>query len=80
MSGLSVVHLPGHTPGSAGFSFVMDERRILITGDAVMTKDFFAAEEGYFNSVDFTTVKETIRYIKNNFDIVVPGHDMMFWV
>ena len=47
---------------------------LIVAGDAVMTEDFFAAEEGFHNSVDFKQAAETIRRIKNAADIVIPGH------
>ena len=43
-----------------------------MAGDAVMTEDFFEAEEGFHNSVDFPT--KTIQKIKNVADLVIPGH------
>jgi len=77
LPGVRPVPLPGHTAGSAGLAFPWLNKRVLIAGDAVMTRDFFAAEAGYFNSVDFAAVADTIRGIKAAFDFVVPGHDML---
>ena len=74
------VLLPGHTPALAGLIFPWQGRRALIAGDAVMTRDFFAAEIGYFNSADFDAATQTIRKIKAEFDVVVPGHDAMIVV
>lgn len=78
--GVQAVALPGHTAGSCGLSFAYAGRRMLIAGDAVMTRDFFLAEEGYFNSVDPAQASDTIRLIRKSYDVVVPGHDMLFWV
>jgi glyoxylase-like metal-dependent hydrolase (beta-lactamase superfamily II) len=39
-----------------------------------MTPEFFAAEEGYHNSVDFEQATETIRQIKRAAKLIIPGH------
>jgi glyoxylase-like metal-dependent hydrolase (beta-lactamase superfamily II) len=71
------VHLfpsPGHTFGHHGL--LIDSRwgRLIVAGDAVMTQDFFDAEEGYHNCVDFDLATQTIRTIKEHADWVIPGH------
>ena len=65
---------PGHTEGHC--SLMVDTRwgRLIVTGDAVMTEEFFEAEEGYHNSVDFGQATETIQKIKASTDLVIPGH------
>ncbi len=40
-----------------------------------MTREHFHAEEGYHNSVDFDLAAETIRRIKRDAALVIPGHD-----
>jgi len=80
LPGVKAVLLPGHTKGSAGLAFSWEGFRVLIAGDAVMTRDFFAAGEGHFNSVDFAAVAETIQGIKEEHDFVVPGHDLIILV
>ncbi len=65
------------TAALAGLAFLWLGQRALIAGDAVMTRDFFTAEVGYFNSVDFDMATETIRKIKAEFDFVIPGHDSL---
>ncbi|MCL2059442.1 MAG: MBL fold metallo-hydrolase [Oscillospiraceae bacterium] len=77
-AGIRLVPLPGHTMGTAGLAFVSGGRKILVAGDAVMTEDFFRACEGYFNVVDEEAAKQSIRYAGENFDIIVPGHDIQF--
>src|SRR5579884_565481 len=74
--GVTTLHLPGHTPGLAGLAF--DDRdgfRVVIASDAVMTRDFFEAGEGYFNSFDFTLAGKSIDRVRSEADIIVPGHD-----
>jgi glyoxylase-like metal-dependent hydrolase (beta-lactamase superfamily II) len=53
---------------------------VVIAGDAVMTRDFFAHRQGYLNSVDFPQASRTIEEIARIADIVVPGHDNYFLV
>jgi glyoxylase-like metal-dependent hydrolase (beta-lactamase superfamily II) len=43
-----------------------------------MTEEFFNAEEGFHNSVDFKQASETIRNIKEFADLVIPGHGNYF--
>jgi len=78
LPGVESVLLPGHTVASAGLTFNWLSGRAIIAGDAVMTRDFFESEVGYFNSSDFAVASETIRKIKAEFDFVIPGHDMLF--
>lgn len=72
--GIRLFASPGHTFGHHGLQ--MDTRwgRLIVAGDAVMTQDFFDAEEGYHNCVDFELAAQTIRAIKERADWVIPGH------
>jgi glyoxylase-like metal-dependent hydrolase (beta-lactamase superfamily II) len=65
---------PGHTMGH--HSLLVDTRwgRLIVAGDAAMTPDFYDAEEGFHNCVDFELATQTIRTIKENADLVIPGH------
>jgi len=72
--GIGLFASPGHTHGH--HALVADTRwgRLIVAGDAVMTQDFYDAEEGYHNCVDFGQATETIRQIKRSADVVIPGH------
>jgi glyoxylase-like metal-dependent hydrolase (beta-lactamase superfamily II) len=72
--GLDLFASPGHTHGH--HALVTDTRwgRLIVAGDAAMTQDFYDAEEGYHNCVDFGQATETIRAIKRCADLVIPGH------
>lgn len=78
IEGVYPVPLPGHTHGINGLGFTSNGLKVIVAGDAVMTKDFYIAEDGFNNSLDFSAVKTSIQYIRHNFDIVVPGHDVLF--
>ena len=72
--GIHLFPSPGHTFGHHGLR--MDTRwgRLIVAGDAVMTQDFFDAEEGFHNCVDFGLATQTIRTIKERAEWVIPGH------
>jgi glyoxylase-like metal-dependent hydrolase (beta-lactamase superfamily II) len=72
--GVSLVPGPGHTFGLHCLGADTEWGRLIVAGDAVMTRDFFDAEDGFHNSVDFDQVGKTIRMIKTVADVVVPGH------
>ena len=74
-AGLRLYHTPGHLPGHHSLLGETRWGTLIVTGDAVMTTDFFAAEEGYHNSVDFAEATRTIQRIKGLAALVIPGHD-----
>ncbi len=73
--GISLFPSPGHTVGHCSLSVKTEAGSLIVTGDAVMTRDFLEAEEGFHNSVDFGQATETIRKIKQAADLIIPGHD-----
>jgi glyoxylase-like metal-dependent hydrolase (beta-lactamase superfamily II) len=77
--GIKPMLLPGHTMGITGLALESGGYKVLIAGDIVMTRDFFLAGEGFFNTVDEKALKESYAYIKGHFDIIVPGHDVQFF-
>jgi glyoxylase-like metal-dependent hydrolase (beta-lactamase superfamily II) len=74
-AGLELFPAPGHTPTLAALQAETPWGTLIVAGDAVMNREFFAAEEGYHNSVDFDAAAATIRRIKAAADLVIPGHD-----
>jgi glyoxylase-like metal-dependent hydrolase (beta-lactamase superfamily II) len=77
-AGVRLLPTPGHT--RSHHSLVMETAwgTVVVAGDAVMTADFFTAEEGFHNSVDHVQARETIRHIKQVANVVVPGHGNYF--
>lgn len=77
LPGIYALSLPGHTKNLHGIAFSFGGKRILIAGDAVMTKNHFVAGTTEFQ--DDPKMREiaavTISNIKESFDIVIPGHD-----
>ena len=78
--GVELLPLPGHTPGTSAIIFDSADGRVAVCGDAAMTRDFFKARKGYYNSVDFEKASESIALLAKSADIVVPGHDNYFLV
>jgi glyoxylase-like metal-dependent hydrolase (beta-lactamase superfamily II) len=77
---IGLIHTPGHTAEHHGLVFGCGGQTVVIAGDAVMTRDFYAHRQGYFNSVSFETAAQTIEEIGRIADVVVPGHDNCFLV
>lgn len=77
---VDVIPTPGHTPAHHSLRFDWKGLCIVVTGDAVMTPDFWADRQGYFNSADFDAASRTIEQLAGIADIVVPGHDNYFLV
>lgn len=76
--GIERIHLPGHTNGISGLLFYAPEGRVLISGDSIMTHEFFQAGIGYFYCVDAAQSKESILKAAQICDVVVPGHGNWF--
>lgn len=78
LNGIELLLSPGHTHGHHSLLTETEWGRLVVAGDAVMTHDFFNAEQGFHNSVDFQQASETIRRIKARADLVIPGHGNYF--
>jgi len=68
---------PGHTYGHHSLGVESDWGRLVVSGDAAMTRDFLREEKGFHNSVDFELASKTIRELKRDFDLIIPGHDSL---
>lgn len=77
LPGVYALPLPGHTEALHGVAFSCEGRRILVAGDAVMTKYHFRDERTEFQDDPALVARaaQTIRDIKDSFDLVLPGHD-----
>lgn len=77
---IDVIYTPGHTLNHHSLRFDCDGLSVVVAGDAVMTRDFWAERRGYFNSADFDTAARTIDQLATIADIIIPGHDNYFMV
>lgn len=75
---IDVISTPGHTLTHHSLRFDCDGLSIVVSGDAVMTRDFWNDRRGYHNSVDPELASRTIGKLAEIADIVVPGHDNYF--
>ena len=73
-AGLSLLLTPGHTATHHSLVLSSPWGRLVVAGDAVMTQDYWDAEEGYHNSVDFPAAADSIRKLKSLAAVVIPGH------
>lgn len=73
-AGVALFSSPGHTVGHCSLLVNTEWGSLIVAGDASMTEDFFMAEEGFHNSVDFGQATETIKGIKKVAHLVIPGH------
>jgi glyoxylase-like metal-dependent hydrolase (beta-lactamase superfamily II) len=78
--GVETLLLPGHTAGATAILVDTVDGKLAVTGDAVMTRDFFKARQGYYNSVNFEDAARSISRLAEIADVVVPGHDNYFAV
>ncbi|MFJ1748239.1 MBL fold metallo-hydrolase [Streptomyces sp. NPDC088116] len=76
------VVLPGHTPGSAAYLFA--DRRLLFTGDALVTEDGFAGRTGptlvsrCFTHDSRAALAALDRLDELKADLLLPGHGAPF--
>lgn len=76
---IEVLPSPGHTDDHHILRFDCQGMSVVIAGDSVPTKDFWKEKRGYFNAVDFNQSRKTMEHIESIADIIVPGHDNMFF-
>ena len=76
--GIRVIATPGHSVGHASLLFESEGLRVVVAGDAAMTRDFFRHHDYYFNTVDPQAAVRAIAIVASEADVVVPGHDNSF--
>lgn len=76
--GIEMLPTPGHAPAHHSLIFKCDGRAVVIAGDAVMTRDFWMARQGFHNSADFLQVLQNMALLEVTADIIIPGHDNYF--
>jgi glyoxylase-like metal-dependent hydrolase (beta-lactamase superfamily II) len=71
---LSVLHLPGHTPGSIGL--LDEERAMLFSGDAVYAEEPIIDTAPTSDVGDYVRTMERLLHLR--VEVVHPGHDESF--
>ncbi len=79
LPGLAAVPLPGHTNTLHGIAFRYGGKRFIVAGDAVVSKYHFAEVTNNFEDNAEMAV-QTQNRIKQDYDVVIPGHDNLFLV
>lgn len=74
LPGVQAIPLPGHTNTSHGVAFALDGKRILVAGDAVVSRHHFKDNANNYED-DPEEAAKTQVMIKQEFDLVIPGHD-----
>lgn len=77
--GIKAWLVPGHTPGSICFSLNVNGECWVIAGDAVKNRVELETGEVAL-TLDPIRSKESIGFIKNLADVVVPGHDCLLGI
>lgn len=77
--GVTLVHVPGHTRGSMAV-FVEGERRYVIAGDALPTRDNYLKWVPPGLNYDPETALRSMKRIIDFAEVVVPGHGPAFEV
>lgn len=71
--------LPGHTNTLCGVAFVYEGRKYIVAGDAVVSRHHFKDFANNFED-DVEAARRTQMQIKEDFDVVIPGHGNLFLI
>ncbi len=74
---IKVIITPGHTIANSSLMFCSNLKNVVIVGDAIETLTEYNNKNQNTKCFDMIKYQETKEYIKNNFDIVIPGHDFV---
>jgi N-acyl homoserine lactone hydrolase len=78
--GVTVIELPGHTPGSIGLTVETADGLAVLTGDAVATAGVLRSGQCSGVFFDIEKADASVRRVNELADIVYPGHDRPFRV
>ena len=76
---VAVQPLPGHTLGLAGLVFTSGGKRVLLSGDTIMNREYYRAREGYFIDASQQKTAASMEWAAANTDVIVPGHGDWFF-
>lgn len=77
---IAVLHYPGHTMGCTAYSFVHENKHIVVSGDIIGI--LLAGDFGWDGSIDFNKsiyTKSLRQFAKINMDIMLPGHGLIYF-
>lgn len=71
---IKIVLTYGHTVGHSSLEFKQGKRRILVVGDAIKSLNDYLNINKYGNAQNSDKYIKTKENIKNNYDVIIPGH------
>lgn len=74
LPGIMAIPLPGHTDNLHGLAFHYNGLKIVVSADAVMTRNHFVNNTCMFEQ-NTRQAAQTIRFLKETADLIIPGHD-----
>ena len=77
-AGVRVMHLPGHSPGSAGLAVETDAGTAILTGDAMHTANAGVAGKSPLVFYNQEQANDSIARAMAEGDLLYPGHDRPF--
>ena len=79
LPGVYAYPLPGHTNTLCGVAFSHGGYRHIVAGDAVVSRHHFKDFANNFED-DIDQAKMTQMALKEDFDVIIPGHDNLFLI
>ena len=78
-----VVPLPGHTFGSVGYRFELDEQKFLAAGDLLKSPrqlwEYYSSQWNYMDFTGHVHLLESLKHVASmEIDVILPGHGQPF--
>jgi len=77
---IEVMHFPGHSMGCTAYSFIHEQKHIVVSGDIIGT--LLAGDFGWDGSIDFNKkiyTESLRRFAKIDMDMMLPGHGLIYF-
>ncbi len=77
---IEVMHLPGHSMGCTAYSFITEQKHVIVSGDVIGT--LLKGDFGWDGSIDFDKkiyIESLRKFAKVDMDIMLPGHGMIYF-
>ena len=77
---IEVIHVPGHSMGCTAYSFIWDNKRVMVSGDLIGT--LLSGDFGWSGSIDFNKqvyIESLKKLARIDSDIMLPGHGLIYF-